>query len=365
MSGRGAWVKSCAIVVIAMAWGSVAWPQPATPTPTPTAGPTPAPDGAVPTPTPAATAAPTPAIVNPCSEPAKSGGAMIDATRRGLYETLCNAAVWFDGLFGRGGSTIAARSANGRIELSGLGSKVAGAKVRTSVDVDVTLPHLQQKLNAFIGRDNPEDYIRDRREGFALRSQFVGLENEQEWLAGIGYAPPSTATQRMSFRVGGSAGRQPQVFAQGLYQRNVVPGASDLWTLREVPFWRSREGFGFTSSADYDHVVSDATLVRWGTVGSVSQGFKGLDWRSAVVLYHRLDEIRAMAYEAFLRGETGTGVDLGEYGARVVYRQSVFRRWLFAEALLGYSWLRQLPVDPRRGSVTLGLGTEMEFGRGY
>jgi hypothetical protein len=290
---------------------------------------------------------------------------MIDATRRRLYETLCNAAVWFDSLFGRGGGATTASTANGIIEVSGLGSKVAGTKVRTTVDMDVTLPHLQQKLNAFIGRDNREDYFRDRREGFALRSQFVGLETEQNWLAGVGYTPPGTATQRVSFRVGGSGGRQPQVFAQGLYQRNVSLGENDLWTLREVPFWRSREGFGFTSSADYDHVVTERMLLRWGTVGSVSQGFQGVDWRSAVVLYHRLDTIRAMAYEAFLRGQTSTGIVLGEYGARVIYRQSFFRRWLFGEALVGYSWLRLTPSQPRRGSVTLGLGTELDFGRGY
>ena len=337
-----------ALALVSIAWANAGRSQ----SPTPTPGPTPA-------------AQPGRSLRDACAEPVPGDEAAIDAARRQLYETLCTATLWLDGLFGHRGSAVAAREATGRVEVSALRSPAQGTKVRTALDVDVSLPHLQEKVNAFLGRDSREDYIRARREGFGLRSQFVGLERDEDWLAGIGYSPVRQPGQRIDFRVGASAGRQPRVFAQGLYQRDLKPSESDMWTLREVPFWRSREGFGFTSSADYDHVLNDAALLRWGTVGTVSQGFSGLDWRSAVAVFHRLDPVRAMAYEAFLRGETGTGVRLGEYGARVVYRQSIFRSWLFAEALLGYSWLQLTPEEPRRGSITMGLGMELDFGRGY
>ena len=341
-------LSGCALAV-ALAWPSAGAAQNApSPTPTPTA-------------TPAAGAPAGQPRYVPCREAKLLNERLLDATRRELYETLCSASLWLDGLFGRYGSLEAAEQVRGRAELSVLRSNVEGTKIKTGLDVNVTLPHMERRLNAFLGRSDPQDYVRDRQEGFGLRSQFVSLESQEKWLGGLGYSLPGPIGERLSFRAGVAGGINATVFGQALYRQNVMVSAGDLWHLREVAFWRSREGFGFTSSADYDHVVSRNLLLRWGTVGTVSEGTHGLDWRSALVLYQNLHRTRAMAYELFLRGVTGT-LGLTEYGGRLIYRQSVFRPWFFVDPLLGYSWLRVEPGQPHQRSTSVGLGGELWFG---
>ena len=133
--------------------------------------------------------------------------------------------------------------------------------------------------------------------------------------------------------------------------------------LRETVFWTNRDGFGSTSSFDFDHLLSRVLLFRWGSVGTVSEETEGLDWRSALVLYHNLRGHRAIAYETFVRGET-EWVELKEYGARAIYRQSLLGRpWLYGELVTGYSWPRLDPEDERQGSFSIGVGLELHFGR--
>ena len=322
-----------------------------------------------PAPTPTPTPTPTPRVGTqyqptyaPCYEVAVGRERMLDATRRRLYETLCNATLWLDGLFGRHGSVTAAEQVTGRAELSVLHSNVEGTKVKTGLDANYVLPHLEEKLHAFLGRSDPRDYVRDRQEGFGLRSDFVSLESEEKWLGGLGYSLPGSYGQHVRFRAGVAGGINATVFGQAIYQDDISTGDADLLHLREVGFWQSRgTGFGFTSSADYDHVVSDRMLLRWGTIGTVSEGLRGLDWRTALVLYQNLQHSHALAYEVFVRGVTST-LGLTEYGPRLIYRQGAFRPWFFVDVLAGYSWLRLNPGEPRRGSVVYGLGTELWFG---
>ncbi len=323
-----------------------------------------------PAPTPTATPSPTPApgtefqpTYIPCREGRFPKEGMLDAARRELYETLCGATLWLDGLFGRYGSLEWAEKVNGRAELSVLRSDLQGTKVKTGLDVNVRLPHLEERLHAFFGRSDPQDYVRDRQEGFGLRSQFASLENEEKWLGGLGYSLPGAAGEHVSFRAGVAGGIHAIAFGQAVYRQNVVVSDRDLWRLREVAFWRSREGFGFTSSADYDHILSRNLLLRWGSIGTVSEGSHGLDWRSALVLYQNLHSTRAIAYEAFARGVTGT-TGLTEYGGRLIYRQSAFRPWFFVDVVGGYSWLRLEPGQPLEGTTSVGLGCELWFGPG-
>ena len=84
----------------------------------------------------------------------------------------------------------------------------------------------------------------------------------------------------------------------------------------------------------------------------------------ALWMYKRITGDRAIAYEAFLRGWTEGEVAIREYGARAIYRQAILNRpWLWAELVLGYSWPRELLIEERDGSLTVGLGVEIRFDR--
>lgn len=302
--------------------------------------------------------------LDPCETIESDDDDPADSARRRLYETSCAAALWFDGLFGEQQQIAAARNTSGRVELSALESEFEGLEFRTRLHVRMKFPNLENRLEAFFGRDESDDFLRDRNEGLALRSQFSQLIDEEDWIAGLGYSLPGTYRSKADFRVGGRGSTEPEVFTQGRYRHNREIGRVAVLRFRDTVFWTNRDGFGTTAAVDLDRAVGRTLLFRWGSIGTWSESTDGVDWRSATVLYQNLQKRRAILYEAFVRGESSAEVPLQEYGGRAIYRQPLFRsRWLFGELVLGYSWPREELDQPRDGSATVGVGLELLFGR--
>jgi hypothetical protein len=279
-----------------------------------------------------------------------------------LEETFCGATLWFDGLFGGEPDVENARQVSGRVELATLHTEAEGTDYKGRLRLRYDLPTLERRLNFFLGRDDRDEFVEGRSEGFAIRSSVFGLESEDQWLAGLGYSPPGRWAQKLDFRVGGRVKSAPEVFVQGRYRRNRFVGTRNVWRFREILFWENRDGFGLTSNVDFDRVLRRDLLFRWGSVGTVSEATDGLAWRSALVVYHNLRRTRAVAGEVFVRGESAAPVRLREYGSRAIYRQPAGHPFLFGELIVGYTWPRFEPEQKREGSVMVGLGLELLFG---
>jgi hypothetical protein len=287
---------------------------------------------------------------------------ILDHTRQLLEETFCGATLWFDGLLGGEPDVQNARAVSGRVELSTLYTEAEGFDVKGRLRLRYNLPTFERRLNVFLGRDDRDELVEGRQEGFSIRSSVFGLETEEQWLAGLGYSPPGRWGNKLDFRVGGRLKASPEIFAQSRYRRNIFVGTRNVWRFRETVFWENHEGFGSTTSLDFDRVLRRDLLVRWGNVGTFSESTEGLSWRTAAVAYHNLHRSRAVAAELFLRGSTQAEVELREYGTRVVYRQPVGKPYLFGELIAGYTWPRFERDQPREGSTMLGLGFELLFG---
>lgn len=294
---------------------------------------------------------------------AEDATGVIDETRQRLEETFCSATLWFDGLLGGEPDVTNAREVSGRVELSALHTEAEGFDPKARLRLRYDLPNLKRRFNVFLGRDDEDEFVEDRGEGFAIRSSVFGLDTEDRWLAGLGYSPPGRYHSKLDFRVGVRVKSATEVFAQGRYKRNYFVGEKSVWRLRETVFWENRDGFGSTTSMDFDRVLSKDYVLRWGTVGTVSEATDGMSWRSATLLYHYLGGSRAGAAEIFARGSTGSEVPVREYGARLIYRQAIGKPYFFGTAVAGYTWPRR-DDDPRRdGSTMVGLGVELHFGQ--
>jgi hypothetical protein len=288
----------------------------------------------------------------------------VDETRRVLEQTFCTATLWFDGLFGEELHVENARAVSGRVEVSDLYTEFDGNTPKGRLRLRYDLPNLDRRVNVFLGRDTREEFIADRREGFALRSSIFGIETEENWLAGLGYAPPGRYSNKVDFRVGGRVREDPVAFAQARFRQNVFVGDRTVWRFRETFFYEtSSEGFGETTSIDVDHVIRRDLLFRFGTAATWTEATEGLYWRHAFVLYHDLREFRAIAGELFVRGATDAPVEVKEYGARLIYRFPLKKPSLFLEVVGGYSWPRIEEVQPREGSAMAGVGLELLFGQ--
>jgi hypothetical protein len=297
-----------------------------------------------------------------CREPAGELE-LLDEARRRLQETFCGATLWLDGLFGGEPDLENARRVSGRVELSSLYTEAEGFDVKGRLRLRYNLPTLERRFNIFLGRDDRDQVVEDRQEGFAIRSSVFGLETEEQWLAGLGYSPPGRWASKVDFRVGARLKTSPEVFAQSRYRRNLFVGDQSVWRFRETVFWENHEGFGSTTSLDFDHVLRRDLLVRWGTVGTFSESTQGMTWRTAALAYHNLHRSRAVVGELFVRGASEAEVKLSEYGSRVIYRQPVGKPYLIGELIAGYTWPRFERDQPREGSTMFGLGVELLFGR--
>jgi len=313
----------------------------------------------------AAAAAPSPPADTPslrdlCRQDRAKG--FLDQSRRMLAVTFCGATLWFDGLFGGTPDLLNARAVSGRVELSGLHTDFEGYDGKIRLRLNYDLPNLERRVRFFLGREEPERFTADRQEGFAIRSAVFGLDERDEWLAGLGYRPPGPYLQRVDFRIGGRIKSEPEVFVQSRYRRNVFLGRNDVWRLRETAFWENRDGFGSTTSLDWDRVLRRDLVVRWGNVGTISEVTEGLEWRSAIILYKNMRALRAVAGELFARGATDAEVKFRELGARAIYRQPLRSSYFFGDLIVGYTWPREERDQPREGSAMIGLGVELLFG---
>jgi len=305
-----------------------------------------------------------PSLRELCREPRPGEEPLLDESRRRIEETFCGATLWFDGLFGGRPDLANARAVSGRVELSTIYTEADGAKPKGRLRLNYDLPNLKKRFNLFLGRDDRDDFVRGREEGFAIRSSVFGIETEDRWLAGLGYSAPGRWAERLDFRVGARLSSAPEAFVQARLRRNVFLGQRSVWRLRETVFYENRDGFGSTTSADYDRVLRRQRLLfHWGTVGTISESTEGVDFRTATVLYQNLGSRSAIAWEAFLRGSTDYEVPLREYGVRTVYRRPLNRQWLYGELIGGYTWPRESRDERREGSALVGFGLELLFGK--
>lgn len=365
MRGGGAWARRLVLLgLVVLAGGCAALPQrvpPETQVAPLAVEPehVPEPEDSLPPPAPEI-----PSMTRPeCLRVEASKVPVLDDTRRMLEETLCTAALWLDGLFGDQADIAAARRTRGRVELSHAWSQFEGHKTRVRMNVRVELPALKRQVSAFVGLDDKDEFVQGRSEGFALRSQFPQIDDDDRWLAGLGYSLPGTERLRSDFRVGAHGLRRTKLFVQNRWGYNAWSNDDAVLHLRATAFWTTRDGLGVTPGFDYSRVLSEDLLLRWDNVGTLSEETDGFDWRSALITYQNLQKKRAIAYELFVRGATGRDEPLTEYGARAIYRMPLFEERLYGVAVLGYSWPRYDPTLPRDGSANAGVALELPFGQ--
>lgn len=288
---------------------------------------------------------------------------VIEDTGTALEKTACNSALWLDGLMRDGdGDVAAARRTTGYVETSFTESEFFGTDVRIRARVRMELPNWQRRLHVYVGRENQEDFVRDRSTPDGLRSEFSGVGENDQWLAGLGYSLPDGKRLRTDLRIGAASLQHPHAFAQARARFTLYADERDLLYARSTLFWDTRERLGLTTGLEYNRVLYPDLLLRLKESGTISQESEGLEWVSAAILYQRLRKDRGVAWEAFVRGRSQAPEPLREYGARVVFQFPLLRERLIGEVLAGYSWPRTDPDLDREGSYLAGAGLKLLFG---
>lgn len=320
-------------------------------------------DGVAASPTPPAAAAES-ASVQPC--PRDEGNARyawLRTAHRSLMGLSCGTGVWLDDLFGDAPNPDAGRQTYGLLDTSAAYSQFSHTDLRLRLSVHIPLHNLQNRLSAFFGRDDEKSFVQDTPEVQSLNQQFSRFQNNDEFLAGLGYALPSGERLQSSVRVGVRNIRKPRLFAQTRLFYAPYVDTRNLVYLRATPFWNSRDGFGITTGAEYNRFLSPSRLFRLSSEGTISEESVGFEWLVSGIVYQDLKQGRAIAPQVFVRGQTDAPVPLREYGVLVTYRQPLIDKNLYGRLVPGYSFPRDNPALRRKGSYSILLGFELPFGQ--
>jgi hypothetical protein len=299
----------------------------------------------------------------PASPPAETDDEWLDRVQNGVHDMVWKSAMHVDRWFGSEEPPAAYQGASGSITPALLWDEFRGFQPKLRFRVDVPLPQLNQRFNAFVGRVDRDEYVSESNPySGALPRQYGPIDQEQT-LAGISYRTP--AKQGSRFDAGAGVRLQfpldPYIKGSYIYERG--DSMTGLFSLRETAFWENTQKAGVTTRVDLEKLfLRDLWLLRWTTSASFSERSQGIYGYSAIRALRGLPNRRALAFEVGIDGMTDAPVPVHEYGMKAAYRQAVFRDWLVMEVRASLTWPREELWQDRKPSWGVGLGFEMFFG---
>lgn len=296
-----------------------------------------------------------------CEVSAPADEPRLDQLRREMFETVCESARWFDGFFGSRRYDEEARKTHGRAQLRLVYDEHDELEVDGRFRARYELPNLDNRVNAFLGREDEEEFVSGVDEGFDFLPDFFRQEGREEWILGLGYRPVSGDRRQTDFDVGVEVRTPLEPFVRGRYRQYWLIGDRNLLRFQESLYWTNVRGFGGTTNLDFERPIGERFLIRWGNRGTLDEESEGLDWYTGATLYRGFGPDQALALSLGWEGETDDEVPLHEYGARLTYRRRMLREWFFGELIGGVSWPRDVPMEPRETSWHFGFGFEIQF----
>lgn len=298
---------------------------------------------------------------DPCQVRAPRDEEPIDQFRREIFETVCETAARFDAFFGNQRFDEEARRTHGRAGLRVIWDEHDEFEVDGTLKVRVDFPNLDQRLNAFLGREDRDDFLAGAENDLSFLPTFFEREGGQEWLLGLGYRPVGTDRSSLDFDVGVEADFPLDPFVRGRYRYYWLLTDENLLRARQTVYWTNQKNWGSGTRLDFERPISDRTLGRWTGEVVFDGETEGGDWNSGVTIFHGFSPYRAVSWFVGVDGETGHEVPIRDYGTRFTYRQRMLREWFFGEVITGVTWPRDTLEEQREMSFHIGFGFEIQF----
>ncbi len=281
----------------------------------------------------------------------------LDRVNAGFAGGIDGSARWVDGFFGEDKTAETGRGAYGRLSVRPVWREYLGTSIRVRLRVRLPLDNIKRRTYAILGRGDVDSLIAADSNDY----DFMTGDRDNDWLAGLGYNPGWSKSQRVSFSAGIKVDWPPDPYARASYNWKHDFNDKSLVRFRETVFWQESEDFGSSTNLDLEYRLGIQQLLRWASWVKISGATEDFSYDSRVMLYQKVSDNRAVMYAFGLRGETGAPVPVREYGGYAIFRQRAFREWLFAELILGVTHYRDDAWTERKWSVLAGIGFEMVF----
>ena len=278
-----------------------------------------------------------------------------------VHSYSCYTARWIDRLFGSK-YDFDEDAVNGMMSVGFLWTEFDGLDPKVRFRLDAPLPNLDNRVRAFLGRVEEDAEIRGTQPTDQTAFQDGIEETERSWLLGLGYNPNPDRRQGFDYSLGIRLRASPDPYARIRYRYYRDLDEQRRLKFIQTTFWRRDEGFGTTSNLDMDWDLNSGNILRWETIGTVSEDTEGLNWWSGTTWYRHLGGDAAIALLGFVRGETDQPVGLQEYGFRLTWRHPFKRDWMYLEYGPSITWPRERKEEKRELSLGVGLRWEVQFG---
>ncbi|HMP77787.1 MAG TPA: hypothetical protein PKE12_15940 [Kiritimatiellia bacterium] len=230
-------------------------------------------------------------------------------------------------------------------------------KVKADVDFSarVRLRRLSDRLEFYADRFDDEEDVLDGILGRVSQRQ---RESSNEGGAGLRYRLPDYFSLRSS--VSASMAFRPEPVPR-IRLRSRIRGQFGVWRveLGETLFWESDDGFGEKTQLDIGRPLGSNTLIRASSAAVWSETSRGVNLGQSLTWSHRLSQRRTVSLRAGALGHTEPETMVDLYTARAIWRQRIYRDWLFLEFEPGVDFpeerdFKATPLVSLRVDVILG-----------
>ncbi len=288
----------------------------------------------------------------------------LDKSQAVTFTAMCKTVRWFDRLFGKD-KPFDDQRFGGRVVVGFKDTERDGFDPKVRLRIKSKLPNASSRMNAFIGRVDEEEFVSDSNQhpdGLTDTAIRRRMDDESEWLIGLGYSDPKNAKKGFDYSIGAKISSGLNPYAKVRYRYNFKMPESHFLRATQTFFWRNDEGYGTTTNLNYTYLHSYSDIFEWGVSAKFTEDEDQWEWVTGPTWYHRLENGHGISARAYIRGEEENSVSIPEYGVSLSYRRPFLRDWLFLEAGIQHEWIRESADQPREGSFGFGLQFEMNFG---
>lgn len=269
----------------------------------------------------------------------------LDTTHSYLSSWFCEPANWFDNFFaddriyeeGHAGSKL--RWRNDLIFNEGSPSEFL-----TTVSASVLLPKVSKRLKLVFDseeKDDLSDVLPDNTDNAQGSLSFL-----------YDFLDSQKANLSLKLRL------SPSITLRYRYTNAI----NDLLLTRFTQsIYREEGAFGTITRFDIDRTIDKQNALRWTNQAEIIEGKDGLEWLSAFVVFHRINDSSALSYEASITGETRPFDLVTDSRLGIRYRRNFHRSWLFYELVPEVTWPKESITSHRHSVFAFVTRLEIYF----
>ncbi len=258
---------------------------------------------------------------------------------------------WMDDYFGEPNYELEAAESFLRLDLTTDFDQDDGNNNQVRLRGKLQLPKLSRRLNLVFSDESGDEFAdRDERK----------LDDN----VGLVYEVSESQRSRFDLTMGLNWNRvRPGV----RYRFQDSLGELYRYRLTQRVQWENDEGFYATSQAQLDRAMGEDSFLRWNNRAVYGEDTKGMEWVTRLSLFERR-RTRArnldvgIDYFGAVNGFTDPRY-IRNYRVGVLYRQQIYRKFLFLEVEPAYNYRKQNADDKRQFAWSIGFTLQIALER--